>query len=55
MVRANSASGSRPESAHEINDQGDYEEQANAAAAENGAAKIETTAAEQEQKYNQNE
>ena len=49
------ASGFRPESAHEIDDQGNHEEQANSAATENGAAKIKSAATEQKEKHNQNE
>jgi len=40
----------RPESAHEINDQGYHEQQANPATADDGTAKIKSAAAEQEQK-----
>ena len=54
MVQANSASGSCPESAHEINDQGDHEEQANAAAADHGTAKIKSAATKQKEKHNEN-
>ena len=39
---------SRPESAHEINDQANQQEQTKPAAADNGAAKIKAAATEQE-------
>lgn len=38
----------RPESAHQINDQANQQEQAKSAAADNRAAKIKAAAAEQE-------
>jgi hypothetical protein len=49
------ALGSRPESAHAINDQGDHKEQANPAAADNGTSNIKSAATEQQQKYEQNQ
>ncbi len=41
------------ESAHQIDDQTDEQDQAESAAAVNGTAIIETAAAEQEQQYHQ--
>ena len=43
------------ESAHEIDDKGDQQDQANAAAADERTSEIKPGAAEQEKKKNQNE
>jgi hypothetical protein len=45
----------RAESAHEIDDKGYQQDQANAAAADEGTSKVKPAATEQEEKNNQNE
>ena len=46
---------SRAESAHEIDDQADHQNQANPAAADDGPPKVKPTAAEQQEKNKQND